>query len=370
MESVMPKVSVVVPIYNVERYLRQCLDSVIGQTLNELQIVLVDDGSTDGCPGIVDEYAARDARIVAIHQPNRGSGAARNTGIRAATGAYIGFVDSDDWVEPDMFQSLYDAAVQHGTDMTGCLYYHYDSQAKDPAERDQLRDWAGNSAGRIFKVEDFSQVIIGYHWRYLYRSELVRQVPFVEGEGTGHEDVPFSVECSIKAQSILTIPRGLYHYRNEGRGQKNSASQFNRGLLKIINCQAEVKEILQRYNKYDIWKEEYYHFACRLSLNFYKKINYKYKKEFFYRFREFMTPLADDVSFQGKYFSIEEKRFLRRLLRGQYYLSWFCSFKDVRKFIFSLNFGRSGCIFQLLGLQISSGKYVSQPALLAYRIDR
>ena len=102
----MSKVSIVMPAYNVEKYLRQCMDSIVNQTLKDIEIIPVDDGSPDKCGKIMDEYAAADSRIKPIHQSNGGYGKAVNAGINAATGEYIGIVETDDWAEPDMFEKL------------------------------------------------------------------------------------------------------------------------------------------------------------------------------------------------------------------------------------------------------------------------
>lgn len=112
-----PKVSVIVPVYKVERYLDQCVASLVGQTLRDIQVILVDDGSPDRCGVMVDEWAARDPRILAVHRENGGLGPARNTGIEHATGEYLGFVDSDDWVDQDAYETLYDEAQRSGADI-------------------------------------------------------------------------------------------------------------------------------------------------------------------------------------------------------------------------------------------------------------
>ncbi|MBR5021230.1 MAG: glycosyltransferase, partial [Oscillospiraceae bacterium] len=117
MDGVRPKVSIVVPIYRVEKYLSQCVDSLLNQTLEQIEIILVDDGSPDSCGAIADAYAQKDSRIKVIHQSNAGLGPARNTGMQAAAGTYIGFVDSDDWVRPEMYQRLYETAVRHDADI-------------------------------------------------------------------------------------------------------------------------------------------------------------------------------------------------------------------------------------------------------------
>ena len=112
-----PRVSVVVPIYNVEPYLKKCVESLLSQTLEDIEILLVDDGSPDRCGEIADEYAAREPQVKAFHQKNAGLGPARNTGIEHATGEYVGFVDSDDWVDSQMFERLYSAAAKCDADI-------------------------------------------------------------------------------------------------------------------------------------------------------------------------------------------------------------------------------------------------------------
>ena len=119
-------ISVIVPVYKVERYLCRCVDSIIAQTYTNLQIILVDDGSPDGSGAICDDYAAKDSRITVIHKKNGGLSDARNAGLVAACGSYIGFVDSDDYIEPEMFEELLLKAMDTGADLTLCdfnIYY-------------------------------------------------------------------------------------------------------------------------------------------------------------------------------------------------------------------------------------------------------
>ena len=115
-----PKISIIVPIYRVEPYLPRCLDSIVGQTYRHLEIILIDDGSPDGCGAICDDYAARDGRIRVIHQPNQGVSAARNAGLDAATGEWIGWVDGDDWIELDMYEYLLEGVLGAGADIAVC----------------------------------------------------------------------------------------------------------------------------------------------------------------------------------------------------------------------------------------------------------
>jgi len=116
----MPVISIIVPVYNVEPYLRRCVDSILVQTFADFECILVDDGSTDNCPTICDEYAEKDNRVIVIHQKNAGVSAARNTGLDVVCGEWIGFVDSDDWCDAEMFQVLYENAIKYGADVSIC----------------------------------------------------------------------------------------------------------------------------------------------------------------------------------------------------------------------------------------------------------
>ena len=119
----MAKVSVIVPIYKVEKYIKKCVDSIVGQTLPDIEIILVDDGSPDDCGAICEGYAKQDLRIKVIHKANEGLSEARNTGINAATSEYIGFVDGDDYVAPDMYEVLYKNITEQNADVAVCGLY-------------------------------------------------------------------------------------------------------------------------------------------------------------------------------------------------------------------------------------------------------
>lgn len=116
----MPEISIIVPVYKVEEYLCKCIDSILAQTLTDFELILIDDGSPDGCGAICDAYAAKDSRIVVIHQKNAGVSAARNAGLEIARGAYIGFVDSDDWIEPEMYETMLRKAKETQADVVVC----------------------------------------------------------------------------------------------------------------------------------------------------------------------------------------------------------------------------------------------------------
>jgi len=115
-----PKISIIVPVYKVEQYIHKCIDSILNQTLNDFELILVNDGSPDQCGQICDEYAKCDSRIKVIHKENGGQASARNMGLDIATGEYIGFVDSDDWIEPDMYEILYNECIINECEIISC----------------------------------------------------------------------------------------------------------------------------------------------------------------------------------------------------------------------------------------------------------
>ena len=133
-----PKVTVVVPIYNVEKYLRQCLDSIVNQTLKDIEIICVDDGSTDSSPQIIQEYMDKDSRVKVITKPNSGYGNSMNRGFDMAEGEYIGIVESDDYADPEMFEEMYNVASSNQLDVVKSGFYYYYSIPKERNEKEEI----------------------------------------------------------------------------------------------------------------------------------------------------------------------------------------------------------------------------------------
>jgi len=218
-----PKISIIVPIYKVERYLRECLDSILAQTFGDWECILVDDGSPDGCPRICDEYAAHDPRFRVIHRANGGLSAARNSGLREARGQYIGFVDSDDWIAPQMFERLYRLITEYGTDMAQIGY-----------RKEYIGHFRPKSPVKDVMVLDRKQLIRGFicdnpipngMWNKLFRREVINtEFP----EGKVFEDAAVLNHWVRDIGSAVLAPDLLYHYRI----RKNSIinTEFSRQL--------------------------------------------------------------------------------------------------------------------------------------------
>ena len=201
-----PKVSVVVPIYNVEAYLPRCLNSLRRQTLSDIEIILVDDGSPDRCGEIADRYARGDGRFLVIHQANAGLSAARNRGIELASAPYLMFVDSDDWVEPDFCRIPFEAAKEHGADMVMFRYWR-DGFGKKSAKCISLLE------GMISKGDAIKLLYCGIGelaWNKLYHRKLFDGVRYPEGYV--YEDVGTTYQLVHKAEKIWSTNTALYHY--------------------------------------------------------------------------------------------------------------------------------------------------------------
>lgn len=205
----MPKISVIVPFYNVERYARQCIESIKNQTYINLEIILVDDGSPDNCGEICDEYAASDNRIKVIHKPNGGLSSARNAGLDAATGEYIGFVDSDDWIEPEMYEKMLDAIVSNNSSIAVCnVIYDY----KNAAESNKYKVAVNKTVARdeVLKMLMDDKYLNNYAVNKLYHREVISDRFPVSHD---FEDIYVAIRWFSNASAVSFIDFEGYHYR-------------------------------------------------------------------------------------------------------------------------------------------------------------
>lgn len=214
----MPKVSVVIPVYNVERYVSDCLDSILAQTLSDVEIICVNDGSTDDSAAILRDYAQRDARILVLEQENQGLAGARNSGLDAATGEYVLFLDSDDWAEPTMIEEVYTRCVQDDADMGifKLRYVYTDTGVSVDGHwtlqmrlvPDKVPFCRDDMAGRLFRFVTPSACNKMFRRAFL----LERKLRFVRGLRRA-EDVPFTYVALAVAERITVLDRVLLNYR-------------------------------------------------------------------------------------------------------------------------------------------------------------
>lgn len=202
------RVSVIVPVYKVESYIKKCIESIISQTYEELEIILVDDGSPDACGAICDEYAQRDTRIRVIHQSNKGLAGARNTGLRVASGDYIGWVDADDWIEPDMYEYLVEGIRSYDADIAVCGHMEHGRSGVTHCGWEEVNVLDTEGALECLLKNCTLQ---NYVWDKLWRRELFEEIKFPEGRT--FEDIAVLHQLFIKAQRVVCLPEEKYNYR-------------------------------------------------------------------------------------------------------------------------------------------------------------
>lgn len=206
------KISIIIPVYNVENYIERCIDSLISQSYINLEIILVDDGSTDKSGEICDRYAVVDNRIKVIHIKNSGRGEARNIGLSQANGQYIGFVDSDDWVEKDLYKYLIENIEETKADISICAYYECLDDIKN---KKMLYEKSFVCTGKEALHYTMSNVIGVYWfniaiWNKLYKKAVVENIRF---RGREYEDIMYNAEVIYGARNVSYINKCLYNYR-------------------------------------------------------------------------------------------------------------------------------------------------------------
>ena len=212
----MPKISVIIPVYNIEKYLRRCLDSIIRQKFGALEIICIDDGSTDGCPYILKEYVNKDSRFKIIHKQNEGLVSARKAGLRAATGAYIGYVDGDDWIEPDFYERMLNDMIYYQVDMVETEHF-IDAGAKSNQIKSNL-PYGRYDTKTLIPVmlcdKDFNECRLRpYLWSKLFKKSLLEKHQMrVDGTLCCGEDIAVTYPYILDAQSIYVADYAGYHY--------------------------------------------------------------------------------------------------------------------------------------------------------------
>lgn len=353
-----PKISVVVPVYGVEKYLNECVDSILNQTIKDIEVILVDDGSKDKCPQIIDEYAKKDSRVVAIHQENGGYGKAVNHGISVARGEFIGIIESDDWIEPDMYEKLLHEAEQTDSDITKCSFFSYNSfsEKKDVAFDSDLCKIA-SIPDESFSLDSFPSILAfpPSIWSCLYKSSFIKVQKVQETKSASYQDLPFFVESLCRAERISFVKEYLVHYRQEF-GQNSSTLRTDDRLLYLPKQWILTKELLKKYNKYDMLKEFFTYQCFCACLGAYRCIQWKYKKDFMNILRELYEDLLSDNTFSYKYFSKHEKNILAAQAKGSIWGGLGMTLKMIRQFLVRINIKRNVFLFQFLGVQFTNKK--------------
>lgn len=204
-----PQISIIIPIYNVERYLRQCIDSILAQTFTDFELLLIDDGSPDGCPAICDEYAGKDARIRVFHKQNGGVTSARNKGLDNAKGNWIIYIDGDDWIEPTYVEELYNAAINNEADIAICGFRFVYEDGSSVIEHPTI--WNDNKQASLnrYIASIWTTACGSIQKSNLYKDNSIRSPKNI----TFCEDFHLMVRLCYFANKVISIDRPLYNYR-------------------------------------------------------------------------------------------------------------------------------------------------------------
>lgn len=260
-------VSIIVPIFNVEKYLIRCIESIVNQTYSNLEIILVDDGSPDNCPQICDEWANKDSRIKVIHKENGGLSDARNAGIELATGEYISFIDSDDYVDLRFIELLLQTMLQENSDIVECKVVKFFENGAYETTSDDL-------ATKDFSAEEALSALIDdkelhqYVWNKFYKASLVDDILFPIGKY--HEDEFWTHQVFGRAQKVIKINKSLYYYFQ--RNDSIMGLSYNMSRLDALEGKIDRHIFLQTYfpslllkSRINIFASCIYAYQCTLK---------------------------------------------------------------------------------------------------------
>lgn len=285
----MKKVSVIIPIYNVSEYLRECLDSVIGQSLQELEIICVNDGSTDNSLDIIREYAARDPRIVVLTGPNGGYGKAMNKGLDIASGEYIGIVEPDDYIVPEMFEQLYKTAAEQDLDLVKADFYRF-TRDPDGTEHRQyiLLDETKQRYGQLLCLaEDPGCIRFTLNtWAGIYRRSFLEQYHIRHNEtpGASFQDNGFFFQTFVYARRAMILNKPYYRNR---RDNPNSSVKSKEKVYCMNVEYDHIRDLLMRDR--ELWERFQYMYWWIKYRNYwftYHRIDDSYKEEYMGRMRQ------------------------------------------------------------------------------------
>ena len=276
MTSAVPKVSVILSVFNNERYLSQCLDSVCGQSLRDIEIICVDGGSTDGTVPILDEYAGKDSRVKVICKDGAGYGEGMNIGIGAASGEYIGIVEGDDFIDIRMYEQLFAAASNHPeADIIKSTYWKYYGGDGSKEVKKFVR--FKNTKPGVFNIHERPELLTDHPsiWSAIYHRSFLegKKIRFVEAPGAGWVDNPFFFEALCLAGKIVWIPDAFYYYRQDNPQASSNLDDCSIPFLRL-------KEMYDFVDEMKITDEKILHRLYKRTILYYKKVvhNPRYKE--------------------------------------------------------------------------------------------
>ena len=354
----MPKISVLVPVYNVEKYLKECIDSILNQTLKDIEIICINDGSTDSSLEILNDYAKNDSRIIVINKSNSGYGHSMNMGLNAATGEYVGIIESDDFADKNMFSDLYKLAKDNDADIVKGDWYNYWSKNNFARKNNRI------SSAKAFKLTnsklDKSLLRINPSvWSAIYKREFLNKynIRFLETPGASYQDLAFSFKIFALAERVILTDKAYLYYRQDNM---NSS----------VKSKTKVYCVCDEYEEIDKFLEEYpqlkFEFKVQEEINRYNgyvssvlRIDDSVKPEFVKVFSEHFKEEYNTGLLGNEFFKkINKKEFLTLINNPEKYIKVLKTierkrkFNQLRKNILSIHFRNGRLNLTLFGKEI------------------
>ena len=277
-----PKISIIVPVYNAEVYLERCVNSLLAQTLEDIEIILVDDQSRDGSGRMCDAFAKKDNRIKVIHKKNEGAGKARNTALEVAVGEYVGFVDSDDFVEREMFETLVNKAEEYNSDLVlsgvkfvdgnmfsqkgECEVKHYFEQDTHFESGEEIKKLRLGIVGALPEDKDDSRYGMSI-WKNVFRREIIEKngIRFQSEREMLSEDALFMIDYISHIKKATGIKEAFYNYCRNGESISKSykKDRFEKSLVFVSEVEKRFKKDIER-EEYEVYINRFFQAMCRV----------------------------------------------------------------------------------------------------------
>ena len=330
----MAKVSVIVPVYNTEKYLRKCIDSLLNQTLKDLEIIIVNDSSPDNSQEIIDEYVTKfPNKIKSIIKENGGQGSARNLGLEASSGEYIGYVDSDDFVDIHMYEDMLNQAIKDNSDIVDVGFYIYSESGKVIKEDIYISERTPTNLNETKQLL-FDKTAVT---NKLYRASLLKDNNIKFREKKWYEDFDFVIKTICYAKKVSIIPKSYYYYLlRQGSTMNNSNAERN---LEILEAMDEILKFFKEQNIYSEYIEELeflavFHIYLPTNVRIIRSnVTWAKKHEIIHKINSYMDSNFSNYK-KNKYiktFLPKRKRHILTLIKLKlYWIVWLCfKFKDL-----------------------------------------
>ena len=354
----MPKVSIIVPVYNVEKYLQECLESIVSQTLQDIEIVCVNDGSTDNSLEILNSYAQKDKRIIVVNKANSGYGNTMNIGLNTASGEYVGIIESDDFADKNMFEDLYNLAKEFDADIAKGDWYNYWSNINYSRKNNRI------SSAKTFKVtnskKDKALLRINPSvWSAIYKREFLNKnnIRFLETPGASYQDLAFTFKIFALAEKVVLTDKAYLYYRQDNM---NSSVKSKGKVYCVCDEYAEIDKFLEQHSELGIeFKEQEEILKYNAYVSSVLRLDDKLREEFVDAFskqfkKDFEKGLLDKAFFKkvNKNEVLELINNPKKYLKTLKIIEFKRKFNKIRKNVLSIHFRNYKLQLVLFGKEI------------------